>query len=436
MSVREQGTLRNIMSCAAIGTSFATGTLSTRRASNAQRQSFSRHAVPGGVYVPRVTTNRRSVTRAVVAPDAPAPEVQWSAEMDPLARPPPFTLADIRAAIPKHCWEKSTMRSMSYLFRDVAIVAALGIAATKISHPLMWIPYWIAQGTMFWALFVVGHDAGHQSFSANKKVNDFIGNVVHSSILVPYHGWRISHRTHHANHGHVENDESWHPISEEKYGELKMSTMIGRYSPLALLAYPFYLYGRSPGKSGSHFNPKSDVFTGTVNGKRVASDAEQVDVAVSTACWAVMMGILGAVGFTKGLGFLALSYFIPYLVNVMWLDAVTYLHHTDESVPWYRGEEWSYMRGGISTTDRDYGLFSNIHHSIGIHLVHHLFPQIPHYHLVEATEAVKPVLGEYYREPERAPWHGIPTRLIKEFTTSLKKCRFVPNEGSIVYYRN
>jgi predicted RNA-binding protein with PUA-like domain len=23
---------------------------------------------------------------------------------------------------------------------------------------------------------------------------------------------RISHRTHHQNHGHVENDESWHPV--------------------------------------------------------------------------------------------------------------------------------------------------------------------------------------------------------------------------------
>lgn len=54
---------------------------------------------------------------------------------------------------------------------------------------------------MFWALFVVGHDCGHQSFSKHKSVNDLVGNIVHASILVPYHGWRISHRTHHANHG-------------------------------------------------------------------------------------------------------------------------------------------------------------------------------------------------------------------------------------------
>ena len=72
---------------------------------------------------------------------------------------------------------------------------------------------------MFWALFVVGHDCGHQSFSNNKRLNNLVGNIVHASILVPYHGWRVSHRKHHANHGHVENDESWYPT---KKSDLKL----------------------------------------------------------------------------------------------------------------------------------------------------------------------------------------------------------------------
>ena len=59
--------------------------------------------------------------------------------------------------------------------------------------------------------------SGHQSFSNSRKINDLVGNIVHSSILVPYHGWRISHRTHHSNHGHVENDESWHPVTKSIY---------------------------------------------------------------------------------------------------------------------------------------------------------------------------------------------------------------------------
>ena len=66
-------------------------------------------------------------------------------------------------------------------------------------------------------------------------------------------------------------------------------------------------------------------------------------------------------------------------------------------MPWYRGKEWNYLRGGLTTIDRDYGMFNKIHHDIGTHVVHHLFPQIPHYNLEEATEALKPMLGPYYR---------------------------------------
>lgn len=49
-------------------------------------------------------------------------------------------------------------------------------------------------------------------------------------------------------------------------------------------------------------------------------------------------------GFTAALGPLAMFnlYFMPYWINVMWLDAVTYLHHhgseNEEKIPWYRGE--------------------------------------------------------------------------------------------------
>ena len=36
---------------------------------------------------------------------------------------------------------------------------------------------------------------------------------------------------------------------------------LGRLSfPWALFAYPFYLWQRSPGKTGSHYDPKCDLF--------------------------------------------------------------------------------------------------------------------------------------------------------------------------------
>ncbi len=73
---------------------------------------------------------------------------------------------------------------------------------------------------MFWALFVLGHDCGHGSFSSSRRLNDAVGHALHSFILVPYHGWRLSHKKHHGNHGHVENDESWTPLTKSQWDVL------------------------------------------------------------------------------------------------------------------------------------------------------------------------------------------------------------------------
>ncbi|KAL8137489.1 hypothetical protein V2J09_003490 [Rumex salicifolius] len=155
---------------------------------------------------------------------------------------------------------------MSFVAWDVAIVFGLAAAATYCNNWLVWPLYWLAQGTMFWALFVLGHDwwvdhcfclfileiflcacandlfcfinsflvFGHGSFSNNPKLNSVAGHLLHSSILVPYHGWRISHRTHHQHHGHVENDESWHPLPERIYRSLESSTKKLSYTPYNL----------------------------------------------------------------------------------------------------------------------------------------------------------------------------------------------------------
>ncbi|XP_031271035.1 acyl-lipid omega-3 desaturase (cytochrome b5), endoplasmic reticulum-like [Pistacia vera] len=345
---------------------------------------------------------------------------------DPSA-PPPFRINEIRAAIPEHCWVKNPWRSFGYVLRDLLLVSALIVAALHFNSWFFWPLYWVAQGTMFWAIFVLGHDCGHGSFSDSSKLNSIVGHVLHSSILVPYHGWRISHRTHHQNHGNVEKDESWVPLTEKTFKELPHSTRILRFTvPFPMLAYPLYLWYRSPGKEGSHFNPYSNLFTAN----------ERKLVVTSTVCWTIMAVFLLYLTFVVGPVQMLKIYGVPYLIFVMWLDFVTYLHHhghDEHKLPWYRGKEWSYLRGGLTTVDRDYGLFNNIHHDIGTHVIHHLFPQIPHYHLIEATKAAKPVLGKYYREPKKSG--PIPFHLIENLIRSLKQDHFVSDTGEILYYQ-
>lgn len=218
---------------------------------------------------------------------------------------PPFKLSEIRAAIPKHCWIKNPWKSLSYVLRDVVIVFALVTMAIYFDNWKFWPIYWILQGTMFWAIFVLGHDCGHGSFSDSALLNSVVGHILHSFILVPYHGWRISHKTHHQNHGNVEADESWVPMPEKLYKELDYATKLLRFKiPFPLIAYPLYLMRRSPGKKGSHFNPYSDLF----------QENERKFIVTSTLCWTLMVALLFYLSTVVGFLQLLKLYGIPYMI--------------------------------------------------------------------------------------------------------------------------
>jgi len=204
--------------------------------------------------------------------------------------------------------------------------------------------------------------------------------------MVPFHGWRVSHRKHHENHNHVENDHSWRPVRKELYVKYEGISKILRFSHALLVLYPIYLFADTDFTSGNHFNPFSRLFT----------KEERVGAAISTLCVVAWVSFLLV---TFPLTLLLDAYFVPYVFFVMWLDLVTYLHHTDNTLTYYRDAAWTFLKGGLSTMDRSYGrVIDHLHHNIGTHMIHHLFfTKIPHYHLIDATEALKPVLGEHYK---------------------------------------
>jgi fatty acid desaturase len=79
--------------------------------------------------------------------------------------------------------------------------------------------------------------------------------------------------------------------------------------------------------------------------------------------------------FTRLYGYnqLAAHYIIPYLVRKLaissfhcslrlysdqlanhWIIMLTYLQHTDPTIPHYRGKAWSFVRGALATVDRPF----------------------------------------------------------------------------------
>lgn len=311
------------------------------------------------------------------------------------------SLAEIKRHIPSHCFKPNLALSIYYVVRDLGLIAALYYGAYRTYgtpyHSLYLPAFWFFTGFFMWAVFVLGHDCGHGSFSRYKSVNSFFGHLLHSLILVPFHSWRISHRKHHKNTGNYEKDEIFYPMPESEYsGVSSVARFIYKeLNFLGVLGYPVYLvqgYGNAM-KNGSHFSPKSELFT----------KEERPMIALSITCWSVMASFLLACGLNFGFRNLMTYYGIPFFIYCTWLLVVTFLHHTEPGTKWYNTKSWNYVRGNLESIDRVYGVLEHFHHDIGTHVVHHLFPAIPHYHLREANRAVKPFLGDLHKIEKMNP---------------------------------
>lgn len=321
---------------------------------------------------------------------------------------PPFTLADLKKAIPPHCFQRSLLRSSAYLALDLGIAALLFYSTRYFGHPalpqplsqwLLWPLYIVVQGWVCTGLWVIAHECGHGAFSDYPMVNDSVGMVLHSWLLVPYFSWKYSHRRHHSNTGSETRDEVFVPRRKEQlesWHEVVMQHSLGRVGHLLVtfsMGWYLYLFLNATGspkyeRHVDHFWPWSDIFN-----KR-----ERPWVVVSDLGLVAVLWMLHSAAQAHGLLWLLKVYVGPLMVVNFYLVLITFLQHTHPSLPHFDDAEWDWLRGALSTIDRDYGFLNTVfHHIADTHVVHHIFSGMPHYHAQEATEAVKPVLGEYYK---------------------------------------
>ena len=344
---------------------------------------------------------------------------------------PPFTIGQLRKAVPERCFKRSLWRSASYLITDLAMIAGLYVASTYIDGAnvssyirwgILWPMYWFFQGAVATGVWVVAHECGHQAFSESQAVNDGVGLVFHSLLLVPYYSWKHSHRRHHSNTGSVAKDEVFVPrvrdapvakdgFDWDQFGVVRLVHLAGAL----FLGWPMYLTFNVksrpyPGhKWVNHFDPWSPIF----------SKRERLEVAVSDAALVGVLYGLYQAGQSWGWGWLMKTYGVPYVIVNFWLVMITLLQHTHPALPHYTDKEWDWLRGALATVDRNYGwLLNTLHHHIAdTHVAHHLFSYIPHYHAQEATDALKPILGKYYQKDDRF--------IFKALWQDYSACRYV-----------
>ncbi|GAA5849384.1 hypothetical protein JCM3766R1_006062 [Sporobolomyces carnicolor] len=391
---------------------------------------------------------------------------------------PDVTIKELLSVIPRECFERSVVRSSLYVLQDVVLMLSLAYLATYIDPSFgqdgavvdgragiackwaAWVAYWTFQGWVMTGLWVLGHECGHQAFSTSKTINNAVGLVIHSFLLVPYHSWRISHARHHAATGHMDRDQvfvprtldersrNWveNPRSKGKNAvgdkgrsieldELledaplyRLVTLIGQQ----FFGWPLYLIMNASGQTSypawtNHFSPNSIIFDARHRYAIVLSDLALLVTVV--AFYLVSHRFDPEEGRASFIKF----YFVPYLVVNNFLVAITFLQHTDSRLAHYRGDAWTFARGALSTIDREF-IWSSfvgkrlLHGICETHVAHHDFLDRKARERQEQEQEDGVQVVEYYVSTNE--------NFVKSLWKSYQECRFVDREGDIVMYKD
>lgn len=266
---------------------------------------------------------------------------------------PDYTVNDIRKAIPKDCFQRSALRGLAYVARDIGLITGtfyffnewldVNSFESLYLRCSLWSLYGFLNGLFGTGIWVLAHECGHQALSRSKVLNDTVGFVLHSSLLVPYFSWKISHGKHHKATAHMERDMVFVPRTRQEHcnrfgtptehlHEIVQDTPLyaAYYIVTRLLfGWPTYLLtndtghnyherqpeGRGIGKRNglltgvNHFNPSSPLFENRDAKWIFVSDLGILSIAI----------LLYFVGLNCGWINLFKWYFVPYLWVNSWL---------------------------------------------------------------------------------------------------------------------
>ncbi|KAF9066356.1 delta-12 fatty acid desaturase [Rhodocollybia butyracea] len=368
--------------------------------------------------------------------------------------PTKVRLVDIHAAVPKYLYKKNAFRASLHISRDILCAIALYQLAWEIETFLggsrrhhiikwaLWVCYWVSQSIVFTGWWCMGHEACHGNVSEYRWINHLVGFFFHTLILSPYFAWRSTHHLHHKATASIEREENYVPRTRsdlnlppepiaiptdyhEILEETPMYTVV-RMLIMQLLGWNMYLFTHTLGsprhpKGTNHFNPSSTLFKPHDRWGVVASDIGLISMCLLLYKWTQTTGISSFLKF----------YFVPYMLLNHWIIMLTFLQHSDPTIPMYRNRQWSFLRGALSTVDRPLLGWAGrifLHNAGHDHIAHHLFTNIPWYNQPHVTNILKELLGNDYNYDSTNVFYAL-------YRTSTQ-CRFVEDNGDIVFYKN
>ncbi len=315
---------------------------------------------------------------------------------------------------------RTTLGPLLRLLLDLAIwVGLLAAVVVAPSWPLKLLAGLVA-GFWIGRLFIIGHDACHQSYTPHRRLNAWLGRVAFLPSLTPYSLWDVGHNVVHHGYTNLHGvDFVWQPFTPAQWAALprwrRALERVYRSGWAPGLYYAVEIWWRKLWfPTRAHMPTRRAVFTR--------------DSWLVTAFGAAWVGALAwaaqATGQSTAL-LVALGFGVPFAFWCSMIGFVVYVHHTHERVVWHADKvAWAAAAPFVSTTVHltFRWRWGALMHHIMEHTAHHVDMSIPLYRLRDAQAKLETLLpGRIVVQPFSWRWYFTTARTCQLFDLSTQR---------------
>ena len=298
---------------------------------------------------------------------------------------------ELRSAIKQYA-KPSNKLALFIFFSDLTIYT-LAIAGTIMFESLLLrIACGVLAGLRIGTLFLVSHDAGHDSFTSNRLWNSIIGRIAFLPSFHNYSLWLIAHNRAHHQSPNIKDINSWSPLSKEDYDCLSKSRKMIEHLYRSPLGISFnYMVER-------WWKDKFFPYKRIIRQHNPSYFLDFILVFTYMITFTLALIYMGMqVTHTNPLEVLLLALILPFLVSNFLIGMTVYQHHTHETVPWFKTQKECNAYASLEdiTVHIKYPHWYNlISHNAMEHTAHHVDPRVPLYNLSKAQTVSCELYGQ------------------------------------------
>ena len=286
--------------------------------------------------------------------------------------------------------DRSTWRAVVLLVLDYTLWAALLYGAVSFESFWAKLACGLVLGFVIGRLFIIGHDACHQSLTPHRGLNKWLGRIAFLPSVTPYSLWDVGHNVVHHGYTNLKGfDFVWAPLTAEEFAKL---------SPMGRLLDRIYRSGWAPGLyymieiwwKKMFFPSKNEMPT-----RRGVFIWDNLLVSAFAAVWVALVVGGALLANQSVLVALFTGLVVPFLFWCAMIGFVIYVHHTHVKVSWHDDRSaWAKAQPFVSTTVHltfPFKMGTLMHH-IMEHTAHHVDMTIPLYKLKQAQAKLEELL--------------------------------------------